>query len=67
MKTPSYWGQGVAMREVRNDKKIVGLQIIKSCLLGKELEFRSVNVMLGSAVLTSFSYQFTRWCICFRK
>jgi len=55
------------MREVRNDKKIVGLQIIKSCLLGKELEFRSVNVMLGSAVLTSFSYQFTRWCICFRK
>lgn len=56
----------MAKRETRNDKKLAGDQIILSCLLGKELEVRGVNVTLGSATLTSFSYQFTCWCVCMK-
>lgn len=49
----------MAKQEMRNEKKIVGDQIIMSCLLGKKLELKIVNVMLDSASLTSFSYRFT--------
>lgn len=59
MKSSSYWEWGVAKQEMRNDKKIVRDQIIMSCLLGKKLELKIFNVMLGSATLASFSYQFT--------
>lgn len=53
----------MAKQEMRNGKKIVWGQIIISCLLGKGLELESVNVMLGSAILTSFSYQFSLVCM----
>lgn len=59
MKNSSYWEWGVAKQEMRNEKKIVGDQIIMSCPLGKKLELKIVNVMLDSASLTSFSYPFT--------
>lgn len=55
MKNPSYWGQDVPTWKMGNDKKIVGDQIIISCLLGKELEFESVNVTLGSTTLLFLS------------
>lgn len=60
-------GTGAAKRELRNDKQIGGDQIIMSCLPGEDLEFQSANVMLGSATLASFSYQFTFWCVCICK
>lgn len=64
---PKLFGTGVAKQKMRNDKQIGGDQIIMSCLLGEDLEFQSVNVMLGSAPLASFSYQFTFWCVCIFK
>lgn len=59
MKSSSYWEWGVAKQEMRNDKEIIGDQIIMSCFLNKKLKLKTVNVMLDSSTLAAFLYQFT--------